>query len=152
MRAKTSLQPVAMVVEKLTKVAGPWVRDPEAKVVQVTAGHTFSLFLTFTGQVYASGSSEFGQLGNGKTGERLVKAGKIAYDIEVPPRNLFRCLKTRIDTDKLLQGLVQGLENVKITEIASGNQHSLALDDNGYVYSWGFAGYSRLGLQDQKDR
>ncbi|OWZ68244.1 hypothetical protein AYX14_01286 [Cryptococcus neoformans] len=126
--------PVATVVDKLTKVTGPWVKDPEAKVVQVTAGHTFSLFLTSTGQVYASGSSEFGQLGNGKTGERLVKAGKIAYDIEVPPR------------------LVQGFENVKIIEIASGNQHSLALDDNGYVYSWGFAGYSRLGLQDQKDR
>ncbi|KIR62535.1 hypothetical protein I314_03480 [Cryptococcus bacillisporus CA1873] len=126
--------PVATVVDKLTKVAGPWVGDPEAKIVQATAGHTFSLFLTSTGQVYASGSSEFGQLGNGKTGERLVKAGKIAYDIEVPPR------------------LVQGFENVKIIEIASGNQHSLALDDNGYVYSWGFAGYSRLGLQDQKDR
>lgn len=96
-----SLQPVATVVDKLTKVAGPWVRDPEAKIVQATAGHTFSLFLTSTGQVYASGSSEFGQLGNGKTGERLVKAGKIAYDIEVPPRKLFRCLKARIGADKL---------------------------------------------------
>lgn len=96
-----SLQPVATVVDKLTKVAGPWVGDPEAKIVQATAGHTFSLFLTSTGQVYASGSSEFGQLGNGKTGERLVKAGKIAYDIEVPPRKLFRRLKARICTDKL---------------------------------------------------
>jgi alpha-tubulin suppressor-like RCC1 family protein len=36
---------------------------------QVSAGHTFSLFLTNTGQVYAAGSSESGQLGNGKTGK-----------------------------------------------------------------------------------
>lgn len=49
-------------------------------------------------------------------------------------------------------GLVQGLGDRKITQIASGNQHSLAMDSEGYVYAWGFAGYSRLGLQDQKDR
>ncbi|WVQ84629.1 hypothetical protein IAT38_006784 [Cryptococcus sp. DSM 104549] len=128
--------PVCVSVDHLTKIGGPWIRDPEAKIIQVTAGHTFSLFLTSTGQVFASGSSECGQLGNGKTGERLVKAGKVAYDVEVPPR------------------LVQGFEKdkVKIVEIASGNQHSLAMDEDGFVYAWGFAGYSRLGLQDQKDR
>ncbi|ODN94743.1 hypothetical protein L198_04887 [Cryptococcus wingfieldii CBS 7118] len=122
------------VVEKLTKIGGAWTKDKDNKVVQVTAGHTFSLFLTSNGQVYASGSSENGQLGNGKTGERLVKAGKIAYDVEVPPR------------------LVSGLDKHKVVEIASGNQHSLALDEEGYVYAWGYAGYSRLGLSDQKDR
>lgn len=53
---------------------------------KVSAGHTFSLFLTDSGQVYAAGSSESGQLGNGKTGERLLKAGKIGFDVEVPPR------------------------------------------------------------------
>ncbi|WVN90839.1 uncharacterized protein L203_106082 [Cryptococcus depauperatus CBS 7841] len=128
--------PVCNTVDRLTKIGGPWVREPDTKIVQATAGHSFSLFLTSAGQVFASGSSEFGQVGNGKTGERLVKAGKVAYDIEVPPR------------------LVQGFEKdkVRIIEIASGNQHSLALDDEGYVYAWGYAGYSRLGLQDQKDR
>ena len=48
--------------------------------------------------------------------------------------------------------MVQGLKDKKIVQIASGNQHSLAMDDDGYVYAWGFAGYSRLGLQDTKDR
>ncbi|WRT70196.1 uncharacterized protein IL334_007190 [Kwoniella shivajii] len=126
--------PVTMLVHNFTKVTGPWSKNPESKVIQVTAGNTFSLFLTLTGQVYASGSSECGQLGNGKTGERLVKAGKLTYDVEVPPR------------------LIQGFEKRKIVQIASGNQHSLALDEEGYVYAWGYAGYSRLGLQDQKDR
>ncbi|WWC91731.1 uncharacterized protein L201_006678 [Kwoniella dendrophila CBS 6074] len=126
--------PVTMLINDLTRVTGPWAKDPESKIIQVTAGHTFSLFLTSTGQVYAAGSSECGQLGNGKTGERLVKAGKFSYDVEVPPR------------------LVQGFEKKKIVQISSGNQHSLALDEEGYVYAWGYAGYSRLGLQDQKDR
>lgn len=53
---------------------------------------------------------------------------------------------------QLMAGLVQGLSEKKIVQIASGNQHSLAMDEEGYVYAWGFAGYSRLGLQDQKER
>ncbi|WVR07652.1 hypothetical protein IAU60_004694 [Kwoniella sp. DSM 27419] len=126
--------PVSLMIHNFTRVTGPWTKDPEAKIIQATAGHTFSLFLTSTGHVYAAGSSECGQLGNGKTGERLIKAGRITYDLEVPARR------------------VQGLDQQKIVQIASGSQHSLALDEEGYVYAWGFAGYSRLGLQDQKDR
>lgn len=50
-------------------------------------------------------------------------------------------------------GLVQGtIADKKIVQIASGNAHSLALDDKGYVYAWGYNGYCRLGLGDQKDR
>ncbi|KAI9634109.1 regulator of chromosome condensation 1/beta-lactamase-inhibitor protein II [Dioszegia hungarica] len=126
--------PVTPEVPKWTRITGPWSKQPDVKIVQVTAGHSFSLFLTSTGQIYAAGSSECGQVGSGKTGERLLKGGKIGFDVESPAR------------------LVSGLSGKKIVQIASGNQHSLALDDEGYVYAWGFAGYSRLGLQDQKDR
>jgi alpha-tubulin suppressor-like RCC1 family protein len=48
--------------------------------------------------------------------------------------------------------LIRGLQGKKIAQIASGNNHSLALDADGYVYAWGHAGYSRLGLDDTKDR
>ena len=47
---------------------------------------------------------------------------------------------------------MQGLSGKKIIKIASGNQHSLALDSEGNVYAWGYAGYCRLGLGDQKDK
>ncbi len=40
----------------------------------------------------------------------------------------------------------------KIVSIASGSQHSLAMADDGYVFAWGYAGYGRLGLGDQKDK
>jgi alpha-tubulin suppressor-like RCC1 family protein len=55
---------------------------------QVSAGSTFSLFLTGSGKVYAAGSSETGQLGNGKTGERIAKSGMIGYDFEAYPSEL----------------------------------------------------------------
>lgn len=70
----------------LTQITGPWQKEADTHIVQVSAGHTFSLFLTNTGMVYATGSSECGQLGNAKTGERLLKGGKSGFDIEVPPR------------------------------------------------------------------
>lgn len=58
--------------------------------------------------------------------------------------------------------LVKGLDGKKIVQIACGQQHSVALDDEGYVYTilslhptschsrvvyvWGCNGYGRLGL------
>lgn len=130
--ARAHAQPVSNEVEEFTRINAGWPKD--AKIVAVSAGHTFSLFLTDAGEVYAAGSSEEGQLGNGKTGERLHKAGKVVFDVENPPR------------------LVQGFKDKRIVKIASGNQHSLALDEEGYVYSWGYNGYCRLGLGDQKSR
>jgi len=69
---------------EFTRINAGWPKD--RKIVQASAGNTFSLFLTDQGEVYAAGSSECGQLGNGKTGERIHRAGKVVHDIEYPPR------------------------------------------------------------------
>ncbi|KAJ9125455.1 hypothetical protein QFC22_000416 [Naganishia vaughanmartiniae] len=116
-----------------TLVKGNWSQD-KAKIVQVSCGLTFTLFLADNGWVYASGSAEKGQLGNGKTGERIVSAGKTSFDFEDRPK------------------LIKPFTEKKIMMIASGTSHSLALSDDGYVWAWGYAGYARLGLGDQKDR
>ena len=47
--------------------------------------------------------------------------------------------------------LVKDLEDKKIVQIASGQQHSIAMDSDGGVYGWGFNGYCRLGLGNQVD-
>lgn len=47
--------------------------------------------------------------------------------------------------------LIRALDGTKITDISSGQQHSAALSDDGVVYVWGYNGYCRLGLGDQKD-
>ncbi|KAJ3576562.1 hypothetical protein NP233_g354 [Leucocoprinus birnbaumii] len=103
------------------------------RVVQAAAGISFSLVLTDTGKVFSFGSAEKGQLGNGTTGERITTGNKTAFDIEDRPI------------------YVKELDGKKIIQIASGQQHSLALDDAGVVYAWGYNGYCRLGTGNQVD-
>jgi alpha-tubulin suppressor-like RCC1 family protein len=94
--------------------------------------------LADNGWVYASGSCEKGQLGNGRTGtflrkqlanlaidyilsagERIVSTGKTAHDYDDQPL------------------LIKPFTERKIVMIASGQQHSLALSDDGYLWAWG---------------
>jgi len=119
-------------------------------VVKAAAGITFSVVLTDAGKgmsmmscsdalwitclaVYAFGSGEKGQLGTGRTGEHIITGNKTAYDVHSDPTP------------------VRGLEGKKITQIACGQQHTVALDSDGVVYVWGYNGYCRLGLGHQKD-
>ncbi|KAH9988564.1 regulator of chromosome condensation 1/beta-lactamase-inhibitor protein II [Russula vinacea] len=102
-------------------------------VVAAAAGITFTLFLTVHGKIYACGSGEKGQLGNGRTGEHIATGNRTGFDIESEPIP------------------VMGLDDKKIAQIACGQQHSIALDEEGIVYVWGYNGYCRLGLGNQKD-
>jgi alpha-tubulin suppressor-like RCC1 family protein len=61
------MQPICKTVNEFTRINGPWTKDAE-KVVAVTAGDMFSLFLTDAGYVYSAGYGQFGQLGHGFTG------------------------------------------------------------------------------------
>ncbi|THH33373.1 hypothetical protein EUX98_g865 [Antrodiella citrinella] len=111
----------------------PEYEGVKERVVKAAAGVNFSLVLTDNGRVFSFGSAEKGQLGNGKTGEHIVTGGKVVFDYEWEPVP------------------VRGLEDKKITQIACGHQHSIALEDTGAVHVWGYAGYCRLGLGNQKD-
>ncbi|KAH9989909.1 regulator of chromosome condensation 1/beta-lactamase-inhibitor protein II [Russula compacta] len=102
-------------------------------VIAAAAGITFTLFLTVRGKIYASGSGEKGQLGNGRTGEHIATGNRTGFDIESEPIP------------------VKGLDDKQIVQIACGQQHSIALDEDGIVYVWGYNGYCRLGLGNQKD-
>ncbi|KAF8888101.1 RCC1/BLIP-II [Infundibulicybe gibba] len=102
-------------------------------VIKAAAGVTFSIVLTESGKVFSFGSAEKGQLGNGTTGERITTGNKTAYDIEYQPV------------------YIKELKDNKIVQIASGQQHSIALDATGLVHVWGYNGYCRLGLGNQVD-
>lgn len=104
------------------------------KVIQATAGVSHSLLLTESGKVYAFGTAEKGVLGNGRTGEHIAGSRVIFQTAEEP----------------LLVG--HALEGKKIVQIASGQQHNIALDSEGYCYGWGFGGLGRLGLGVQADQ
>lgn len=77
-------------------------------MTKVSAGLTFSLVCTKSGKVYAMGSSEKGQLGNGRTGEHFSHGNKMAFVNESEPI------------------LVKALTAKKISDVACGQQHALA--------------------------
>ncbi|BGP21475.1 regulatorof chromosome condensation family protein [Rhodotorula toruloides] len=105
----------------------------EEKVVQVCAGTNHSLLLTESGRVFAVGTGEKGVLGNGKTGEHIT-GSRVLFIVQSEPL--------------LVEGAIKGK---KVVQITSGQQHNVALDDEGYAYSWGFGGLGRLGLGAQID-
>ncbi|KAF8521621.1 regulator of chromosome condensation 1/beta-lactamase-inhibitor protein II [Hysterangium stoloniferum] len=114
-------------------VDGPKVGGKKENVVKAAAGVNFSIVLTDTGKVYAFGSGEHGQLGNGRTGEHITAGNKTGYDVHSDPVP------------------VKGLTGKIIVDIAAGNQHSILMDSEGFVYVFGYNGYCRLGLGDQQD-
>jgi len=44
------------------------------------------------------------------------------------------------------------VQNVNVTSISCGAEHSLVSDDKGKVYSWGWGRYGNLGLGDKSDK
>ncbi|MCL2451782.1 IPT/TIG domain-containing protein [Candidatus Saccharibacteria bacterium] len=99
------------------------------KIVQVSAGFMYSLALDDQGDVYAWGSSNYGQIGD----------GTMSYNI----------LPIKI-SDGVIAGsaLTAGVEIVQIatSSAATDSMHSLAVDDQGNVYAWGNNAYGQLGI------
>lgn len=95
------------------------------KCIQIEAGYYWAHYLFNNGEVWGNGQNGVGYLGTGDT----TLTG-------IPRR-------------------VQGLNDVKIIKISAGygpisdNHHVLALDEYGYVWSWGDNANGQLGLGHQ---
>ncbi|KAD4384505.1 hypothetical protein E3N88_24673 [Mikania micrantha] len=82
------------------------------KVISIAAGEAHTLALTGDGNVYSWGRGTFGRLGTNSELDRLFP--------------------TKIEFDSINRS-----EKVKIVEVSAGSYHSLALSDDGSVWSWG---------------
>ena len=111
--------------------------------------------------MYTTGSSEFGQLGNGATGEHFITANKIGFAncSRFEPRTNFftseeKSFSTGTDDKK-----VQMMEEIRISYIACGKNHAMAVeaaregdeDKERRVFSWGCGDYGCLGHGVQAD-
>ena len=96
----------------------------KAKVVKVACGKEHCLALDDKGTLYSWGNGNAGQLGNGKLGIALAPH-KIRSGI--------------VGEQNVLTGLPA------MSQISCGSLHSLALDKEGKIYSWGSYGRSPLG-------
>jgi alpha-tubulin suppressor-like RCC1 family protein len=83
----------------------------------IAAGNGHTVALTNSGTVWAWGANEFGQLGDGTTTNRSVPVQVIQ---------------------------TSGLSN--ITAVAAGDFHSVALKNDGTVWSWGSNSAGQIGL------
>ena len=81
----------------------------------------YSLFLDEEGNVYSSGKNQYHQLG-------LAINDKSFYQSDPALIQYF------------------SVNNIIVTKISCGSYHSLALDVNGNIYSWGNNGDGRCGL------
>jgi alpha-tubulin suppressor-like RCC1 family protein len=88
----------------------------DLNITVIKCGAHHSLALTQSGGVYVWGSNYRGQIGCGD------------------------------DFDKPMPTKVKAFDEVKIKMISCGYTHSMALTENGYVYSWGYNEFGQLGI------
>ena len=93
--------------------------------------------VTKDGELLTAGLPQYGQLGHGADHEYNSKEGtvKLAY-MPQPVPTVVQTLKAA---------------GAKVTKIAAGHNHCVAVDAAGKVYTWGNGGYGRLGHKEQKD-
>ena len=108
----------------------------DKNIVDIKSGGYHNLALSSEGQVYSWGSNIHGELGVDENDQNFD-------EIEI--------MRTPI--------LIKNLENIKIKIISCGEVHSLALSENGDIYSWGDCSYGQLGhsfidilLKDENNR
>ncbi|KAI1301314.1 Protein RCC2 -like protein [Halotydeus destructor] len=114
-------------------------------IVKVACGGEFSMIVDAFGNLYTFGSPEHGQLGHNSEGKFFTAGNKIAFNCETTPR------RVAVYMEKTREGHVTALNDVSIVDVACGVNHSVAVDSKKRCFTWGFAGYGRLGHSETKN-
>ncbi|XP_077511898.1 protein RCC2 isoform X4 [Amblyomma americanum] len=113
--------------------------------VRVSCGGEFSVLVDCRGHAYTFGCPEYGQLGHNTDGRYFVTSNKLQFKCELVPR------RVQVFIDRSREGHVVSVDDVHIIDVASGLNHTIALDERKRCFSWGFGGYGRLGHNEPKD-
>ena len=97
------------------------------------------------GNLYTFGSPEYGQLGHNSEGKYFTTGNKIAFQCETTPRKIVLFVEKQRDGHSI------PVDDVIIKEVSAGVNHALAIDSKKRCFSWGFAGYGRLGHSETKN-
>jgi alpha-tubulin suppressor-like RCC1 family protein len=92
------------------------------EITAISAGREFSLFLNDQGQVFGLGANNCGQLGIGEFSGH--------FSVRLP---------TKLDESRMIG---------RIVAISAGDTHSLVLNSQGQVYSFGANKHHQLGFGD----
>jgi alpha-tubulin suppressor-like RCC1 family protein len=129
---------------------------------KISCGEDFSVALDDQGILYSTGSSEFGQLGNGETGEYFVSANKLAFanGYGFSPQVVFHQTEQDPDGDgrrnDQSKKTVAMSGEIRLMDIACGKHHTIALEapnnqNHQRIFSWGCGNYGCLGHGRQAD-
>lgn len=92
---------------------------PHLKVISVSAGFSHTAILTDKGELFTIGSNRYGQLGWGQTGSSHNMPCKVQY-----------------------------INKEKFKHVSCGNSFTVAITEEGEVYSWGENTNGQLGRSD----
>ncbi|XP_027187518.1 ultraviolet-B receptor UVR8 isoform X2 [Cicer arietinum] len=101
------------------------------KFTKATLGWNHGLAMTGEGEVYMLGGNHLGVLSDLHS---VCQANQLTDSREA---NLEK---------------VPGLDGTKVTDIATGAEHSVLVTDNGEIKTWGWGEHGQLGLGDADDR
>jgi hypothetical protein len=108
------------LVHPVNSNEGTNLKDAALFFVSIGSGSRHSLAVTSQGHLYSWGAGSYGQLGPHKNQPPLQST----------------CLNPR---------RIEGVENVRFVACDGGIWHSIALSDQGEVFTWGAGGYGQLG-------
>ncbi|XP_010271434.1 PREDICTED: protein RCC2-like [Nelumbo nucifera] len=113
------------------------VRCLVSEVTNAVCGADFTVWLSSIqgSSILTAGLPQYGQLGHGTDNEYNAKESsvRLAYEPQPRPR------------------AIASLAGETIVKVSCGTNHTVAVDSKGFVYTWGFGGYGRLGHREQKD-
>ncbi|CAH9145960.1 unnamed protein product [Cuscuta epithymum] len=107
----------------------------EAKTTSCGADFTVWLTSVEGSSILTAGLPQYGQLGHGTDNEHNTKDSSVRLVYEPQPK----------------PKAIAAFSGETIVKVACGSNHTVAVDTNGFVYTWGFGGYGRLGHREQKD-
>ncbi|KAJ0044880.1 hypothetical protein Pint_04484 [Pistacia integerrima] len=144
---------------------------------QVAAGLNFTVFLTRQGHVYTCGSNTHGQLGHGDTVDRptprsiasIEEVGSVVQIAAGPSYVLAVtgngevysfgsgsnfCLGHGEQHNEFQPRVVQTFKRkgIHVVRVSAGDEHAVALDSSGFVYTWGKGYCGALGHGDEIDK
>lgn len=143
------------------------------KIISISSGGSFTIYLDSNGKIYASGENDMGQLGDGTKINRNVPievltsdilSGKIINQVSAGSSHAMYLDSegkvygvggnwngqlgdgTTVDRITPVQTKIsKAIEGRFIIQIASGSIFTMLLDSNGKVYGMGGNGYGQLG-------
>lgn len=117
-------------------------------VIFIACGAYFSLAITKNNKLYGWGEARMGQLGLGK------KTRMVRLPTHIPVRENEQTVANKTISNVSVNGEKPKLDTneAKIVFCSGGLGHTMAISNEGELFSWGFNNCGQLGVGDFKSR